>query len=574
MNYKKIFIFIISFFIMLINVNATTYKVIVTGNAVSIRSGAGTNNSRITSVSSGAVYTTSDNSIYPSSEGCLVGWYKINYNGGYAYICSEYASIEEAEEHTDDIYYRPWTTPKMAITGGAKFISRTYIEKGQFTSYLKKFNVNPNGAYSVYNHQYMANLRAPYSEAYTSFKSYRDNGLLLLPLEFTIPIFDNMPDVTNLPGVDSEYICQSEVIDEVFEAALNEQGFPETYKCKLRLIHNTYPNWTFKAMNTGLDFDRSVKAEKAQSSIQGGDQYYDLSSGNKIETEKGWYVANNETVAFYLDPRNSLVPERILMFENLGFSENYTETVVSSILEGTFMDGYSLLDNEAYASIFVTAGRDASISAVYLASLARQESGSKGSRATSGDEFSYQGTTYKGLFNFFNIGANSSAESPILAGLVWASGGYDSVIVNNVVENNSDNTTLSENKVLSLLGATKKENVLVNFSLGTTISAIKALLPNYTVLIGDNNDGSVLKTGDEVSVSDGAITFTYNIAIKGDVDGDGEEQATDYVKIKNYIMERAGSELNLIQSYAADVDDNGEIGATDYVLIKNRIMGR
>ena len=68
--------------------------------------------------------------------------------------------------------------------------------------------------------------------------------------------------------------------------------------------------------------------------------------------------------------------------------------------------------------------------------------------------------------------------------------------------------------------------------------------------------------------------YTYTFAIKGDVDGDGNIMATDYVKIKNYIMERSGSELNEAQRVAADMDGNGYIVATDYVRVKNIIMGR
>ena len=51
---------------------------------------------------------------------------------------------------------------------------------------LKKFNVNPNGYYAVYNHQYMANLRAPASEASKSYDAYVESGLASLALEFTI----------------------------------------------------------------------------------------------------------------------------------------------------------------------------------------------------------------------------------------------------------------------------------------------------------------------------------------------------------------------------------------------------
>lgn len=577
---KKIIKTIIIFMIFMSNINislaATYLEGTMNGSGVYLRSGPGTNYSIIKTLTKNAKYRLVSNTIYPDEGGCVEGWYSI-YNGGSSgYVCAKYLiDIKEVEEvESTDIYLRPWTSPKSAIIGGAIFITNSYINKGQFTSYLKKFNVNPNGSYNVYNHQYMANLAAPYSESYSSYKSYLANNLLELPLEFTIPVFDAMPDYTVLPGKEALTSCQNEVTDSEFEALLDEQGFPESYKCKLRLIHNTNANWTFKSMLTGLDFNRSVNAEQAVSSIQGGNIYYDMSSGSPIQTEKGWYRANKETVGYYLDPRNFLIPERILMFENLGYSDKYTTSVVQSILNGTFMAEYSLIDNMSYAEIFVEAGVTANISSVYLASLARQESGTKGSRATSGEEFTYKGITYANLYNFFNIGANSSAESPILAGLVWASGGDTSVIVNNTIEENNltPENALIEEVVLAKLNVTKQNSVLTNIKVGTTLNDIKKLLENYNVSIDGLNDDGTLKTGQELKISDGTNEIKYTIAIKGDVDGDGLIGATDYVKIKNYIMEKQGSELTIAQSVAADVDTNNEIGATDYVKIKNSIM--
>ena len=556
-------------------VSAANYSVTITGNSVSLRTDTTTKSTRIASLSKGAVYTAVDNTLYSDQYGCSNGWYKIKYNNSTGFVCAAYATISLSSNITD-VYGRPWTSPKAAIVGGAKFISASYIQKGQFTSYLKKFNVNPNGYYKVYNHQYMANLAAPYSEAYSSYKSYRDNGLLSLPLEFTIPVYNNMPSYTVLPGSSADTSCESNVTDSSFEAALDAQGFPESYKCKLRLIHNTYSNWTFIAMHTGLDFESAITAEKSVSSIQGGDKYYDLSSGSRISTENGWYVANRETVGYYLDPRNFLKPERILMFENLGYSSNYTESVVQSIISNTFMSGYSFIDNQSYASIFVEAGQTASISAVYLASLARQESGTNGSRATTGAQFTYEGVTYKGLYNFFNIGAYSSASSPVLAGLVWAAGGSDSVIVTDPSDNNDVTVSgdLSASKITYALAASISNGVLTNIGLGTKYSEIKNNLKNYSVSINGIGDNDILKTGQVITISDGNNSLTYTIAIKGDVDGDGVVGATDYVKIKNYIMEKAGSELDIARSIAADADGNGSVGATDYVKIKNSIMER
>ncbi len=578
-SYQYILLFL---FLFILNINTfyadTIFQGTITGSGVNTRKGPGTNYGTNSTLVKGNKYKLVSNTLYQSESGCSAGWYKIYYSGtSIGYVCASYVKVEEVDQmDIQDVYLRPWTSPKKAITGGAIFITQSYINKGQFTSYLKKFNVNPNGSYSVYNHQYMANLQAPYSEAYSSYNSYLANNLLALPLVFTIPVFENMPEWTTLPGKETITACQNEVLDTEFEALLDAENFTESYKCKLRLIHQTYANWTFKSLPTGLDFARSVTAEQAVSSIQGGNLYYDLSSGSPIQTEKGWYRANRATVEFYLDPRNSLVPERILMFENLGYSENYTIPVVQSILNGTFMAEYSLIDNESYASIFVNAGSVANISSVYLASLARQESGTKGSRATSGAEFTYKGITYKNLFNFFNIGANSSAESPILAGLVWASGGDTSVIVSPTNIGPTDNTpaNLTEEVVLTKLKAAKQSGILTNISLGTTLKSIKDALPEFEITIENVSDNDYVKTGDTLVIKDGENIVNLTIAIKGDVDGNGETGATDYVKIKNFIMEKQGSELSVAQSVAADVDANGEIGATDYVKIKNSIMER
>ncbi len=568
-RHLNIMLFSCFLFVLSMNFCYAQSRLKIVGTDVNLRSGAGTNYSIIKKLNKNAEYSLVNNNITKSNDSCSNGWYQIYYEGTKTgYVCRDYTSlIDESGNVSGDIYDRPWTSPKSAIVGGAKFISSSYISKGQFTSYLKKFNVNPNGSYKVYNHQYMANLAAPYSEAYTSYKSYKENNLLSLPLEFTIPVFNNMPDYTYLPGKDIDNSCQNALSDQAFESALNTQQFPESYKCKLRLIHNSYPNWTFKALHTNLDFNSAVTAEKSLSSIQGGDKYYDLSSGSRIQTENGWYIANRETVSYYLDPRNFLNAERILMFESLTYSDNYTSTVVQSVLKGTFMAEYSFLDNMSYADIFVEAGKTANMSPVYLASLAKQESGNNGSKATSGAEFTYKGVTYKGLFNFFNIGASSSAESPILEGLVWASGGSDNV------KTSSDNSA-GINSALNNINVSVQQGCLIGFEINSKISDIKNKLNGYSVSVSGASDDSIIKTGQVITISNGSETANYTIVVKGDVDGDGGIGATDYVKIKNYIMEKSGSELNISQSLAADADNNNSIGATDYVKIKNSIMGR
>lgn len=95
-----------------------------------------------------------------------------------------------------------WTNPELAINGGAKYIAEKYINVGQYTTYLQKFNVNDDSSYALYTHQYMQNILAPSSEAISTYNAYLKMNLLDIPFNFVIPVYENMPnspvDIYNL----------------------------------------------------------------------------------------------------------------------------------------------------------------------------------------------------------------------------------------------------------------------------------------------------------------------------------------------------------------------------------------
>lgn len=82
----------------------------------------------------------------------------------------------------------------FALEDGADFISQNYIQKGQDTLYLQKYNVNPNGYYPVYTHQYMQNISAPTTEARNIRNLYNEAGALDMEFNFKIPVYLNMPE--------------------------------------------------------------------------------------------------------------------------------------------------------------------------------------------------------------------------------------------------------------------------------------------------------------------------------------------------------------------------------------------
>jgi beta-N-acetylglucosaminidase len=99
----------------------------------------------------------------------------------------------------EGIFARPWNNIYKSLMGGSEFLASSYINKGQNTMYLQKFNVSPQAFYDVHTHQYMTNIEAPKSEGATAYSSYKDYGILEQPLTFLIPVYDNMPVETTLP---------------------------------------------------------------------------------------------------------------------------------------------------------------------------------------------------------------------------------------------------------------------------------------------------------------------------------------------------------------------------------------
>lgn len=88
----------------------------------------------------------------------------------------------------------PWTDRYRAIVGGANFIGATYIQSGQNTIYLEKFNVTDQ---RTYYHQYMSNVQGAWSESIRIHNAYKVmDGYENMKIVFSIPVYKNMPKET------------------------------------------------------------------------------------------------------------------------------------------------------------------------------------------------------------------------------------------------------------------------------------------------------------------------------------------------------------------------------------------
>lgn len=140
--------------------------------------------------------------------------------------------------------------------------------------------------------------------------------------------------------------------DNNFEAQLSAQGFPDSYKDALRQIHAQYPNWTFTARQTGLDWNTVIQNEgvlgrnlvhknsiSSFKSLVDGAYNWDNGTWTGFDGST-WVAASEEILCYYMDPRNFLDEVSVFQFLSQEYDANvHTKEGLVSMLKGTFMEG-------------------------------------------------------------------------------------------------------------------------------------------------------------------------------------------------------------------------------------------
>ena len=224
------------------------------------------------------------------------------------------------------------------------------------------------------------------------------------------------------------------------EASEKKEGienFPESYRPYLEELNKKYPNWKFIALYTGLDWNYVIDNEntfgKNLVPLSYNDRWKNTKQGEyNVEVDAGWVDSSRQAVEYAMDPRNFLNHVRIFQFENLSQNENNSNIdTIEKILYGTEFNnrivdyydvsGNKITTNKKYSELILEAAITSKVSSYHLAARIKQEVGPFLSHS------SISGTVegFKGLYNFYNIGATSSSEpmGAIKNGLQYAKDG-------------------------------------------------------------------------------------------------------------------------------------------------------
>lgn len=214
-------------------------------------------------------------------------------------------------------------------------------------------------------------------------------------------------------------------------------SFPASYQPYLRELTKKHPNWKFTALYTNLDWNYVINEEnvfgKNLVPKNYSDSWKNTTPGQyNVEVDAGWVDSSRQAVEYCMDPRNFLNEVRLFQFEGLSYDAHTNNLEgIEKILYGTefnntkvsYLDsnGNTISMNEKYSDLILRGGQTSLVSPYHLSSRIKQEVGPFLSHS------SISGTVegFKGLYNFYNIGATSSAEpmGAIKNGLQYAKDG-------------------------------------------------------------------------------------------------------------------------------------------------------
>ncbi|MGN1013061.1 MAG: Ig-like domain-containing protein [Clostridia bacterium] len=209
-----------------------------------------------------------------------------------------------------------------------------------------------------------------------------------------------------------------------------DENFPDSYMPYINAMKQKHPNWIFKAVHTGLDWN-TVLSHESYEVNDGISLVEDIFAaewkrdGQNYYKDGSYVTASKQGVAYVVDPRNFINDSGIFQFETLSFSSaSQNVNAVQGVLEPTPMGSsyksqYKYYGEwkdlgTTYAELIFNLSKEVGINPVHIASRIRQENSGNiiNGSLINGDY---------GVYNFFNIGAYDTANaSAITNGLNYA----------------------------------------------------------------------------------------------------------------------------------------------------------
>ena len=492
-----------------------------------------------------------------------------------------------ASQATKDKYLIPWNTKERAITGGGIFIGSSYINVGQNTIYLQKFDVNDEKPGGLFWHQYMTNVLAPYSESRSVYNGYKNSGILNSSLSFIIPIYENMPE---LP-IESPNILESDFEQDNTKMYANvsntlnvRSGLGTSYEIITTLKSGENVTRIAKGKQSGELWDRVV----LENGIVGYVFQTYLQEVKEIEITE---------IRLSIDKNNINKNEKIKLNVEI-LPEDATNKEIEYISSN---NNVAIVDNEGYilglssGTAIITAKAKNGISAstnINVYSPVTDIGLDINSIVLEKDKtFKLNVVIYPEDATNKNVEYISNDEDIVMIdenGIITAIEKGETTIIVRSKDNQSIEKTVSV-KVIEpisedqlsfdsslkidaneISGLDYKNNTVDNFK--------KLIKTNYQIEVYNKNgekieNNSLVGTGSKVKIiNNGQILLEYQIILYGDVNGDGKINSVDLLVLQRHILEI--EKFDGIFLKASNINKNGKRPTSvDLLLIQRHILG-
>lgn len=437
-----------------------------------------------------------------------------------------------------------WTSPYLAIMGGAVKVYTGYIEIGQDTIYFEMFSVvNPR---FYYWKQYAQNLTATLTEGSKIYETYKNAGLLNSSFVFRIPVYNNMPSSckkpaspsgdekttanpnTRLSGISATLIdmdgkSSSAGLTPTFNSETTEYSLVVPYKAsQIKLSASAYAK-TSSISGTGTH------------SLKVGNNEFNIVCKSEYGTTKTYKVkVTRAEGSTYLTSLSS---------SKSGFNETFNMNTYK----------YTMRVANDVTSLALNYKTESSIATVEMRAGGKTTVLANG---TTGNINLPEGTT-KVYIDVYPSASDRSEHKT-----------YE-VDITRLTKVNIDF------KELKL-----KDQYIHNFAVGDTVNtALQRLkVTGGTAQITDSSGNvksgdKIIGTGDMLRIHDtnGTLYMSKNIVIYGDVNGDGKIDIYDFAYIRKLIIKKTG--LSGIFLEAADIHkENKGVDIYDFAVMRRYII--
>ena len=492
-----------------------------------------------------------------------------------------------ASQETKNKYLIPWNTKEKAITGGAIFIGSSYINVGQNTIYLQKFHVSSTNGGSLFWHQYMTNVLAPYSESKSIYNGYQKTGILDTSITFIIPVYNNMPEIpTDSPSISSndfsqdntKVYCNATNVNirtgpstsyEVITTVTSQdkmtrimKGIQQGERCDKVILENgiigyifqqyvtELPNVEIESINVSIDNTTIQKGEKAQLKV--------TILPEEANTHKVIYSSSNSNVATVDD-------KGVIHAITSGKTTITVKAEENSVKDEIEINIYSPVTDISIDQKEISMQKDDTFK--INAYIEPEDANNKNIvyKSENGDIASID---ENGL-----ITAKKEGETKIII-----SSQENAEIIKEckvVVVRKLDDSEIHFDSSLTLnsleiSGINYNENTVEDIKQKITTDLEIEFLNNANKVLDDTD---IVGTGTKIQVKEnGVILREYTIILYGDVNGDGRINSVDLLVLQRHILEI--QPIDDIYRKAANIRKNGKKPTSvDLLLIQRHILG-